>query len=149
LGKLFGRKPDTLPVNGNGLAPAPPGPSKSLAPSTRSNIAQSGKPKQTITSEELRDFRELMRQRYSLDIQIWSDREAASWDHELVQDKMDKADATMRTILSKIEAWDNLEYFAKPEDFEKMQTIKQRITKNRPWIWAENPPWEDKPKLSF
>jgi hypothetical protein len=64
------------------------------------------------------------------------------WDREDVEKKMDKADATMRTILSKLEAWDNPEYFAEPEDFKKMQKIRERIKKNQPWLWVDNKPWE-------
>jgi hypothetical protein len=84
-----------------------------------------------------------MRQRYSLDLEIWRNRDVDPWDRDLVQVKMEKADALMETIFKTVAAWDDPRCFAHPEDYETMQVIRQRILKSQPRNWAQNPPWSE------
>jgi hypothetical protein len=71
------------------------------------------------------------------------------FDRELVEEMMEQADATMETIMSTLESWDDPDYFANKDDYKKMQKIKDRITSSQPRKWAENPPWENTSELTY
>jgi hypothetical protein len=143
------RKEHIRPNNEQNVVPVPvparePVVNRAHSPlqSKRQSFKPKPKPKKTITPEELRQFRELMRQKYSLDLQIWRDKDVKSWDRPDVVANMNKADATMRMIQNTLDTWDDPDYFAQKEDYEKMQLIRQRIAKSKTRNWAKRPPWD-------
>jgi hypothetical protein len=64
---------------------------------------------QEASPETLRRLRELIRERYELDVQIWARRGARRPDLGIVLDKMDNADATMEEILGMLTLWGTTE----------------------------------------
>jgi hypothetical protein len=153
LKKFFGKKnSESTAKPANIIIPIPTNAGQASAGSMRENpggFPQSRSQNQTITSEELREFRELLRQKYSLDFLIWRERDVPEWDRDLVEEHMVKADAAMEKILRTVETWDDRTFFETVDDYEKMQRIKERITGSSPRNWAENPPWQNMAHPSY
>jgi len=141
--------PVTTRVRVPAIIPIPESAVEATVHATPGDFPQSRIPHQTITSEELRDFRELLRQKYSLDFLIWRERDVPEWDRDLVEENMVKADAAMQKIRRTVEAWDDPDFFASAEDYNKMQVIKKRIEESSPRDWTECPPWQDVSRTSY
>lgn len=92
--------------------------------------------------ETLRVLRELIRNRYELDVGIWGLRSARRPDRWIVLDMMDKSDAIMQEIHAMIGAWgDNRDKAWSDEEWEKVESIRKRLQNGGYQTWADNPPW--------
>jgi len=98
---------------------------------------------QQVTAKELRDLCELIRKRYSLDVEIWSLRKTKARDRKIVEDKMHKADATLRKINRILDSWDTEEAFPNAHDRAKLQEIRRRIKMAGKRDWAKQSPFDE------
>jgi hypothetical protein len=95
-----------------------------------------------ITPEELRDLREMIRQRYQLDVQIWSERFLRERDRDITQAKIKQAEALMTKIRRTVITWNKPEYFEHGTgDYESFQEISRRIHSPGKRDWVNEPPW--------
>jgi hypothetical protein len=94
--------------------------------------------------ETLRDLRELIRNRYQMDVEIWGLRSARKPDRPKVLEKMVVADAIMEEILTTISTWENQQDGNwTDEEWERVQEIKERLQSDGKRVWEGNPPWAD------
>jgi len=94
--------------------------------------------------ETLRDLRELIRNRYQMDVEIWGLRRARKPDRPKVLEKMVIADAIMEEILTTISTWENQQDGNwNDEEWDRVQEIKERLQKDGKRVWEGNPPWAD------
>jgi len=100
-------------------------------------------PGTTVQPEDIRNLRELIRKRYALDVEIWDLRHVGRQDRKIVQDKMDRSDATLQKIYRMVCAWDNPNAFESQNDWATLQEIKTRIEEGGKRFWATNPPWDE------
>ncbi|OAP64494.1 hypothetical protein AYL99_00466 [Fonsecaea erecta] len=98
---------------------------------------------QKVTPEELRRLRELMRQRYALDLEIWSLRKVGNYNKPIVEDKMRRADALLACIRATVASMDGRDYFHHEDDYRKLRDIKARVMKDGKKEWVQNPPWNE------
>ncbi|KAF2729143.1 hypothetical protein EJ04DRAFT_516133 [Polyplosphaeria fusca] len=95
--------------------------------------------------DALRELRELMLERYRLDVYIWSMKGARKPDQPLVKVEMEKADDILGEIMYKVEAWtDNSDGHWTEREWEKVQEIQNRLRKRGKREWVRNPPWADR-----
>jgi hypothetical protein len=95
--------------------------------------------------ETLRSLRELIRERYQLDVEIWNLRGVRKPDQPLVTVKMQKADDLLEEIMTKVSVWtDNASGHWTDEEWDKVKEIQARLRSPGKRIWAANPPWADK-----
>jgi hypothetical protein len=94
--------------------------------------------------ETLRGFRELIREKYRLDVEIWGLRGARKPDRYIVEQKMEKADAVAKEIMAIVGAWgDNRDQSWDPAEWDRVQDICSRLKKGGIRIWADKPLWND------
>ena len=94
--------------------------------------------------ETLRDLRELIRNRYQMDVEIWSLRSARKADRPKVLEKMVVADAIMEEIWMTVGTWENQQDGNwTDEEWVRVQEIKARLQSDGKRIWEGNPPWAD------
>jgi hypothetical protein len=98
---------------------------------------------QKITPQELRELRELIQYRYSLDIELWGYKKARPFMRDKIQEKMRSADAALMKIERTVVEWDKREYFETDAEYEKLRDIKMRILEKGKRRWMEEPPWKD------
>jgi len=91
----------------------------------------------------LREFRELIRTRYELDISIWANRKVRRPDRPYVEDMMEKSDAILRQIRQVVDSWDQEGGNWTAEEWECAEEIRNRLDLEGKREWAENPPWAD------
>ncbi|KIW07009.1 uncharacterized protein PV09_01904 [Verruconis gallopava] len=103
-------------------------------------------PGQKITPEELRELRELIRQRYELDLQIWSERFLRPRDRDITEEKIRKADALLNKIRRTVITWDSPEYF-ESQDYKVFQEVARRIHLSGKRDWIKDPPWMHERRL--
>ncbi|KIY02398.1 uncharacterized protein Z520_02536 [Fonsecaea multimorphosa CBS 102226] len=96
-----------------------------------------------IKPEELRRLREMMRQRYALDLEIWSLRKVGNHNKTVVEDKMRRADALLACIRATVCAMDDREYFNHEDEYQKIKEIKARVMAGGKKEWVQNPPWNE------
>ncbi|KAF3050007.1 hypothetical protein E8E11_009842 [Didymella keratinophila] len=94
-----------------------------------------------ITAESMRKLRGLIRDRYALDIDIWSKRNLKRFQRDTVMADMVKSDAALVRIRRLLEDWDNSQYFERPEQHAKFREIKGRLMTGEKRLWASQPPW--------
>lgn len=96
-----------------------------------------------MSPETLRNLRELIRQKYELDVEIWDLRAVRKPDRWIVIEKMEKADAVLQEILTMVTAWEGTQQSWTGGEWERVQEIQDRLqVDNKRW-WTGNPPWED------
>lgn len=94
--------------------------------------------------ETLRDLRELIRNRYQMDVEIWGLRSARKPDRPMVLQKMVVADAIMEEILTTISTWGSQrDGNWTDEEWDRVQEIKERLQSDGKRVWEGNPPWAD------
>jgi len=98
---------------------------------------------QKVTPEELRRLRELMRQRYALDLEIWSLRKVGNHNKPIVLDKMKRADALLACIRATVLSMDSRDYFHADDEYEKLKEVKARVLAAGKRDWVRNPPWNE------
>lgn len=97
----------------------------------------------TISTDTLRELRDLIRIRYELDVEIWSLRKVRKPDRPIVEEKMERADAVLTEIFAIVRAWDSTEKSWTKSEWEKAKDIQKRILADGKRQWSSNPPWED------
>lgn len=100
--------------------------------------------RQKITPQELRELRELIISRYQLDIELYTLRDAKSFQRDHVEDKMRNADAMLAKIERVVKDWDRRDFWEDDEDYVKWKEIKKRIGEPGKRAWCKNPPWNDR-----
>lgn len=98
-----------------------------------------------VTAENIRELRELIRYRYTLDVEIWEKRNVKRFQQYLIKPKMTRADAALATIIATLENWNRQEFFKTREEYERFCEIKRRIDEGDKRNWTKNPPWEETP----
>jgi hypothetical protein len=96
-----------------------------------------------IKPEKLRDLRELIRKRYALDVEIWEKKDIVYGSRSVVQELMDRSDATLREIEDIILDFDSRECFDSEMDHRKFQRIKDLIFQSGKRDWNQDPPWQN------
>jgi hypothetical protein len=99
---------------------------------------------QKVTPRELRELRELIIDRYSLDIELHTLRDAKSFQKDKVEEKMRSADAKLMKIRKTVAELDSRQYWETEEGFEKWKEVKKRVMEPGKREWRKNPPWNDK-----
>lgn len=99
---------------------------------------------QQVTAKELRELCELIRKRYSLDVEIWSLRKTKPRDRKIVEEKMNRADAILRKINRILDSWDTEEAFPNVHDRAKLQEIRRRIKMDGKRDWAKQSPFDER-----
>ena len=99
-------------------------------------------PVQCITAQQIRELRELIRYRYSLDIGIWHQRGVKEFKRDRLKENMRRSDAALEVIRSTLLEWDRREFFASDIEHQKFIDIKNRLLKGQKANWAKHPPWE-------
>jgi hypothetical protein len=101
------------------------------------------------TPDALKALRDLIRHRYELDMEIWRLRDVRSADREVVEEKMERADAVLDEILAIVSYWDFGDGDTwTPAEWELASDVKQRLLGGEKRRWGENPPWEDADTLA-
>jgi len=95
------------------------------------------------TPEALRDLRDLIRQRYQLDMHIWSLKGARAPDRPIVEESMEKADSVLQEICAMVETWEENEAFWTPQEWALASRIKEQVMKGGKRVWRNNPPWNE------
>lgn len=86
-----------------------------------------------------------IRERYALDVQIWSDRKVRRADRKIVEVQMEKADAVLAEIWEIIGAWEDTqqEGIWSPTEWALAKEIRRRLLADGKRWWVGNPPWEE------
>jgi hypothetical protein len=96
---------------------------------------------QAVPPAAIRELRELIQQRYELDLDIWDSRKCGVWDKKYVEAQMVKADAILLKIERILYSWTDPNLVWSPEDSDKFQEIQYRLLKKGKRRWTVNPPW--------
>jgi hypothetical protein len=94
-----------------------------------------------VTNAELRDLRELLRQRYAADLEIWGYRKVAVHNRPQVEQKMKKADALLLRIKALVLSMDHRDHFSSDAEWETFGEIKERVLAKGKRNWVANPPF--------
>ena len=98
-----------------------------------------------VTPQELRGLRELIQERYQLDIRLWNRRKAKA--HKVVrkqtEEMMRLSDAKLAEIRRLVLEWDDPQCFDTPAQYEKFRAIAYRIFEEGKRNWTNEPPWLD------
>lgn len=129
LTKIFKSKPNV--ADNAGPAPMP------------GDVPRARKQGQRVSPGELRDLRELIRQRYALDVEIWNLRHVQAYNRDVVVGKMWKADAVLAKIHRTVDSLDDRENFPSDGDYQKFEAIKLKLWEDGKRNWGLNPPWQD------
>jgi hypothetical protein len=99
---------------------------------------------QKITAEELREFRELIRLKYALDISVWEEGKMVKfYSQPELEEKMRQADAALESLQSRAMAWNRREYFSSDAEYALFKEITRRIcSKDGKRKWMDHPPWD-------
>jgi hypothetical protein len=98
---------------------------------------------QKVSGVGIRDLNELIRKRYALDVEIWSERYCMARDCKVIEDKMRRSDAALARIMSIVRSWDRPEVWESDADWQRLRTIRDRLEEEGgKRIWKNNPPWE-------
>jgi hypothetical protein len=146
ISKIFRPKPSEEVVVTT--SEEPKGISKIFRPKPSDEVPQGDRPPvrakgEKVTSEELRTLRELMRQRYALDLEIWSLRKVGNHNKCIVEDKMKRADALLARIRALVLSMDNRNYFNTATEYQKLTEVKFRVLADGKREWMRNPPWDE------
>jgi len=96
-----------------------------------------------ISPDSLYLLRGLIRQKYALDVDIWSLRRVRVVDRGEVEDKMEKADAILQEIRDMVGAWHGTEKsWDSPAEWARAQEIQDRLLTEGKREWQKDPPWK-------
>ncbi|KAK5075558.1 hypothetical protein LTR64_001765 [Lithohypha guttulata] len=100
------------------------------------------------SAENIRRLRELIRERYALDIDIWQKRNVQRANRKMIVPRCEKADAILLEIRRIVDTWDRSLF--NDQEWDMVNRIKAALcTKelengdsNEPAIWGDLPPWD-------
>lgn len=93
--------------------------------------------------ESLYRLRELIRQRYQLDVKIWGMRNVMRSNHKVVINLGRESDAILQQIYDTIELFEESAFQGHPREWQIASRIREGILRSKPRIWNGNPPWND------
>jgi len=96
-----------------------------------------------VTAAEIRELCDLVRKRFSLDVDLWDLRHAKPRDREYIWDRIYQADAALHKIRRTLASWDRRDLFESKEDWETFNDIKRRINSDNKRDWIAHPPWSE------
>ena len=96
--------------------------------------------------ESLYRLRDLIRQRYQLDVKIWGMRTVLRGNQKIVINLGKEADAILQQIYDTVELWEESAFQGHPREWEIASQIREGILQSRPRIWENNMPWNDEPE---
>lgn len=99
-------------------------------------------PVHQITAEHIRELRELIRNRYALDIEIWRQRNVREVKRPKVIANMRRSDAVLKVVRKALQDWDRREFFVSDLEHQKFVDIKDRVANGAKADWAKHPPWQ-------
>jgi hypothetical protein len=100
---------------------------------------------QIVSPDTLRNLRELIQEKYTLDVEIWSLRNVRMSDRWIVEEKMKKADTILSKIFATVDGWKTTQGSWTDAEWKRAKEIQNCImseAEGKRW-WAGNPPWED------
>jgi hypothetical protein len=103
--------------------------------------------KRNASAENIRRLRELIRERYALDILIWEKRNVQKAVRRKIEPMCKKSDAILQEIYFIVNAWD--EDLFDNQEWEVVKRIKARLPQDsskagEPAIWGDMAPWDRK-----
>jgi len=90
--------------------------------------------------ENLRELRELIREKYALDVHIWNNRRVRKPVRPEIEKKMEKADAILKQIHEIVRSWEPSDQWDTGE-WELAVEIREKLLEGGKRKWSENPPW--------
>jgi hypothetical protein len=105
-------------------------------------------PARLVTAENIRELRERIRYRYSLDVEILKQRNVKSFMRGNLEENMRKSAAVLADIRKMVQGWDRREFFATDLEYRKFQDIRLRLLADNKVNWEKTKPWDlDKSNL--
>ena len=93
--------------------------------------------------QTVRKLRELIRERYRLDVYVWSKRKVAKGNRKVIMVQCRKSDAILQEIYFIVNAWE--EDLFDPEDWKVAKKIKEGLSQqDQHAVWGDLPPWDRK-----
>ena len=123
-------------------------PSAVIKKATKVKLSEADTPqarrREKISTEEIRELRELIRQRYALDLRLWSHRTVNTHNEEPIMKKARQADALMLKIRAIVTSMDKRKYFETDEEWRVFAEIRNAVMEDGKREWVKNPPWKDR-----
>jgi hypothetical protein len=91
--------------------------------------------------EALQHLRELVRQRYELDMEIWQDRNVPARDRDTMVDKMKRADGLLREIQETVRAWKFDSEVWTEDEIVIAKDIRDALLEDGKRVWQKQSPW--------
>lgn len=103
---------------------------------------------QNASTDNVRRLRELIRERYALDLYVWEKRNVRRANRKKIEPKCKKADSILQEIYFIVNTWEE-DLFDK-EEWEMVKRIKAGLSAKQqengesgePAIWGDLPPWD-------
>ena len=93
------------------------------------------------SAESVRRLRELVREKYRLDVYVWSKRDVLRANQKIIMGDCKKADAILQEIYYIINAWEEDLFDA--EEWKVAKKIKESLSQtDQHAIWVSQPPWD-------
>lgn len=99
--------------------------------------------RERVTTEQLRELKDLIRHRYSLDVELWHNRYNDNWSQYLQEEKIRKADATLVQLKRMVRDMDRRDNFETAEEYKMFKEVRDRILEKGKRNWTDNPPWKE------
>lgn len=98
---------------------------------------------QNCSTDVVRRLRELIRERYALDIELWAKRDTHRANYPMIMPKCKKADEILQEIYWIVNSWDEKSFTDEEWDMiEKIRAcLRTKQTENEPAYWQSLPPW--------
>lgn len=97
--------------------------------------------KRDASRESVRRVRQLIRDRYRLDLYVWNNRDVQRADRDIMMEHCIRADKALQQIYYCVNSWDSEDFT--PEEWEVAKTIKELLShQERHAIWQDVPPWD-------
>jgi hypothetical protein len=108
----------------------------------KERLSNEKKKQKMVSAMKLRELRDLIRLRYELDLEIWMLRGVRAPDRPIVEEKMERADAVLHTIIDTLHAWEDTRSSWTTEEWDKLGEVYGRIAEDGKRWWMKNPPWD-------
>lgn len=92
-------------------------------------------------SRALQELRDLIRERYELDMEIYRMRTYTEANRDLVEKRMVKSDEVLQKIRSIVEVWSPATFDESGIEWVVAEQVKERLLADGKRIWATDPPW--------